>query len=96
MKIYYGSKQDSIQQGKDFLKESWRKGAKCPCCGQLVKLYQRKITSAMAYGLILLHNLQTDDFIHIENWLKEKNIPSSIRGDFPKLKHWELIKGSRS
>ena len=57
-------------------------------------MYTRPITSAMAYGLILLSRAPRG-FIHIEEFLKTKDIPSSIRGDFPKLRYWDLIQPSQ-
>lgn len=80
----------TLEQAKDVLRENWEEGVECPCCKQFVKLYRRKITSAMAYVLFLL-STQGDEYIHVENWLKEKKVPASFRGDFTKLRHWGLI-----
>lgn len=86
----------SIAQGKELLKKHWEQGIICPCCRQLVKLYKRKLTSSMAYALILIYRHHQNEgsygaFFHVENHLKMLAIPSSIRGDFPKLRYWELI-----
>lgn len=77
---------------------------KCPLCEKIHRVYKRKITSAMAYGLKLL----VDDMIrhgdrnkavHIEMFFKDfTGIPNSIRADIPKLRFWGLIertKGSK-
>ena len=46
----------------------------------------------MAYALILIHKKQTDDFFHVEDYLKNiPGLPSSIRGDFAKMRLWNLI-----
>lgn len=82
----------SLQEAKTYLKENYEKGTKCPCCGQFVKLYKRKITSAMALGLIYLaKNTEADEYVHIENFFKKQPVPSSIRGDISKLVFWGLL-----
>lgn len=91
------TKDNTIAQGKEYLKSVWEdKGAKCPCCNQFVKLYKRKLTSSMAYALALINKYHKQshygEFFHVENYLKSlPNIASSIRGDFPKLRYWNLI-----
>ena len=86
---------DTIAEGKAFLRENAEKGTECPCCGQFVKIYRRKLNSAMACALVYLYkreNREADEgWIHVENYLKSQNIPASIRGDFPKLRYWGLI-----
>jgi hypothetical protein len=87
---------NTIAEGKSYLRQNWTKGVPCPCCKQFVKLYPRKLTSAMAYALILIYrHHQTEGsfgaFFHVENHFKLLDIPSSIRGDFPKLRYWGLI-----
>jgi hypothetical protein len=84
---------ETIKEAKQFLKANYKEGTKCPCCGQSVKLYKRTITSAMAWGLIIFDKKSlTNDFYHAENIFKDVDgLPSSIRGDFPKLRFWGLI-----
>jgi hypothetical protein len=68
------------------------KGTRCPMCNSFLKLYKRKLTSSMAYALILFYRSGNQDWIHAENYFKGlDNIPYSIRGDFPKLRFWGLI-----
>lgn len=86
----------TIKAGKELLKAHWEDGIVCPCCRQLVKLYERKLNSAMAYALILIYRHHRDEgsfgaYFHVENYLKMLEIPSSIRGDFPKLRYWGLL-----
>lgn len=85
----------TIQEGKAFLRENFEKGAKCPCCDQYVKLYKRKLTSAMVYGLMLIakaHPSKYDkSWLHVEDYLKSLDIPASIRGDIAKLKLWGFL-----
>jgi len=86
----------TITQAKELLKEHWKDGIICPCCRQLVKLYERKLNSAMAYALILIYRHHQSEgsfgaYFHVEDYLKMLDISSTIRGDFPKLRHWELL-----
>lgn len=89
----------TLVEAKKHLRANWERGVECPCCGQFVKLYKRKLTSAMAYVLILMSRRSGTDYFHVENWLKTENTPASLRGDFPKLRYWGLIEaqaGKRS
>lgn len=48
----------------------------------------------MAYGLILVHNhvgRHSHLPVHVEDFFKQKDCPSSVRGDFAKLRYWSLI-----
>lgn len=64
-------------------------GCSCPCCGQFVKRYRRKITSAMAYGLILLHQESKGEWIHMLSFFTERKMSST--NEMAKLRHWGLI-----
>jgi len=87
----------TIKQEQERMRPLLLKGTKCACCQQHVQMYERPITSAMAIGLIKLYNAPADSktdggYIHIENYFKElKDLPSSVRGDIPKLRFWGLI-----
>lgn len=82
---------ETLKQAKDVLKEGYEKGVACPCCDQHVKMYRRKLTSSMAWVLIMMYRDDLTEFSHIEDYLKKKDIPSGVRGDFPKLRYWVLI-----
>ena len=56
-----------------------------------MKVYKRKITSSMAYALFLIYKRGDNNYFHLEDYFKTLNIPSSIRGDAPKLRFWGLI-----
>ncbi len=74
----------------------------CPCCAQTVKLYQRKLGSVMAKGLILLYHraneMATPGPIHITEYFqslgKKSGVPSSALGggDVSKLRYWKLLR----
>ena len=86
---------NTVREAKDYLRENWRKGTKCPCCNQNVKLYPRTLNSSMAYGLIILYRLHIKhaDF---NKWFKmneevaKLKIPSS-NIEYAKTYYWGLI-----
>jgi len=74
-------------------------GLFCPCCDQFVKVYRRKITSAMTRALIELYKATTNaykllkqatgsDWVHMPTLLASKRLQ---RSDEAKLVYWELI-----
>jgi hypothetical protein len=70
------------------------KGHVCDACGQLVKLYKRRLNNAMAYALILLNRREkTDDpFFHVPTYLSGQTSGVTVRGgDWAKLVYWDLI-----
>ena len=91
---------DKYKEGKDlevtkavlFTQESLKKGAKCPCCNQNVKMYWKKIDSQMAYYLIKMYRLTSNnpqkDFFHVEDDLE---VPLKVGGSWAKLRWWGLI-----
>lgn len=82
---------DTIKEAKELIEANMNAGLICPCCNQYVKLYQRKITSSMAYALVLIRLSRIQSHFHVEQFLKKQDCSSSIRGDFPKLRFWGLI-----
>ena len=85
----------TIKQAREDLFKAYDIGEHCPVCGQYVKKYKRKITSSMAYALILLYwrnEAHPGEWIHILEYFRgKKGIPHTLHGDCPKLRYWELI-----
>ena len=84
----------------DFL-DRLEKGATCPTCGQFAKIYKkRKVTCSMALALILIYQysrtLQNpSSFIKVDdvfNHNPKVRSVTQVTGEFPKLRHWGLIK----
>lgn len=86
---------NTIREAKIHLNQHLDHGVVCPACEQLCKRYSRKLTSSMAYGLLIIYSLtnnRENQWIHIEDEFKKlTDIPSSIRGDLPKLRYWNLL-----
>lgn len=81
----------TISKAKQILRDNWEQGIECPCCTQLVKLYERKLNSGMAIFLIRLYKLTATnlDFVHAS-----KVLEGTKSLDYSVLKHWGLIQDS--
>lgn len=56
---------DTIEHSREWLDENRHEGVECPSCDQFVRVYRRKINSAMARTLITMyHKGGTDEFVH--------------------------------
>jgi len=93
--------QDTLEQAKLWIREHFHEGVDCPCCGQKVKLYKRKLNSSMAYVLILLYKWwekNGEAGVHVPSHLNDLELPpgvaAAIRGDWAKLRHWGLIESA--
>lgn len=78
----------TIEDAKRFLEENRDDGAICPCCGQMVKVYRRRIYRTMA--------LQLKEFaekVPFGEYARHDDVLGGrLRGgDFVKLRHWMLI-----
>jgi len=93
---------DTVEGGDRSLKEvravtmrGAERGTICPCCGQFVKLYKRKLNSAMAHALIRIHKhfRRNPDlnWLHVPDFLRDHKI---ARADEAKLVLWGLLQGS--
>lgn len=89
----------TLEEAQDFLIRHFEEGADCPCCGQFVKLYKRRLYSSMAYALILIDRYfrhpDAEMWLHVPSYL-DAVLPPSVAvanrgGDWAKLQHWDLI-----
>jgi len=85
---------ETILEAKQYLGHHWKKGVKCPCCNQLVKLYKRKLDSAMAFGLVEMYRIHREkgnrDWLHIPTEFTKRQLNNS-NAQISKLKYWGLI-----
>ena len=80
---------ETIKEAKQHLRANFKhKGTNCPCCGQFVKLYKRKLGSVMARTLIQLYKMDKE-FNHVREIVK--GISETGTNDFSKLAYWGLI-----
>jgi len=95
---------ETLEAAREKVQASLDVGIRCPCCDQHAKRYRRKITSSMAWALVLVlrHFLKHPEarWLHLEDHFKaQPGLPSKVRGDAAKLAHWELLErleGKRS
>lgn len=77
------------------LARSAEKGSNCPCCGQFVKRYKRKLTKTHVNYLLELYRIGKDDlerFIHVSELIsKSKQFAKTFSGEFARLRHFGLI-----
>jgi hypothetical protein len=86
---------NTTKEAKAYLRANWVKGTNCPCCGQSVKLYKRKLNSGMAYALIQIYKFDktiTEGY-HFFEVGKElaKTGKVAIALEYNKLAYWGLI-----
>jgi len=87
----------TIAEAKNIMRPKLKKGTTCLCCGQRAQVYARSITSSMVHGLIHIYladeaHKDARGYIHLENFFKDLiGVPSSIRGDLPKLRFWGFL-----
>jgi hypothetical protein len=64
-------------------------GTRCPCCGQLAKVYRRKINSSMAADLIAMYRAFGREWGYLPDLRKR----SSLKGnrEESKLRYWGLV-----
>lgn len=60
-------------------------GTNCPACGQLAKVYKRKINSGMARSLIAMYRAGNTDFIHLPTTIGSRSREEG------KLRYWGLV-----
>ena len=91
----------TLQDAATWVQERVRRGAVCPCCDQMAKLYKRKLNSSMAFALVLIRQafLTQTDWLHVPEYLTKvcrnsryaKYSATTRGGDWSKLVHWKLI-----
>jgi len=85
-----------LEGAKAFVQTNLRDGVTCPCCGQLCKIYKRKLNSTMALALVLIYQFfkthKHADWLHVAAFLVKVKHDSSIAGgDVVKLRYWGLL-----
>jgi hypothetical protein len=76
----------TLGEAREWLREQLAdKGAPCPCCTQLSKVYHRPLYGAMAAGLITCYQQ------HHREWFHMRTATDYHGGDHSKLRYWGLI-----
>ena len=84
------TRQTSLEEAKQWLRERVRGGAECPCCQRYAKIYRRKLNSGMAAFMISTYKQTMDgNYSHIADLFNFGKTTSGT--DFYLLKFWDLI-----
>jgi hypothetical protein len=80
----------SLEHAKAWLRQRVYDGEHCPCCGQMAKVYRRRIHHTIAVSLIAVYALATPELDH---WV---HVPSQISPacEIGKARYWGLIEES--
>jgi hypothetical protein len=65
-------------------------GARCPCCRQFAKVYERKLNAGMAVSLIRMYRVRGGDWVHLPT-----EVPARSREE-GKLAYWGLVVEART
>ena len=90
---------NTLQEAKDYLKANWEKGTDCPCCGQFVKLYKRRLNAGACRALIFMYRLERDrqvdeewdGWIHVQQDFAKYFRVNANSMDYSQAQWWELI-----
>ena len=81
----------TLKQAKNYLRENFDEGTKCPCCGQFVRLYKRRLNSSMSRALVWISGASqsskdgwVDVLAKAPKWLTKTN-------QHPTLRWWGLL-----
>jgi len=92
----------TLEEAKTWLGDRVGRGARCPCCDRFTKEYRRKFNKSVAYVLLLIDryyrrpDVKPDAWLHVPSYLAEMTADTprraaAVRGDWAKLKLWNLI-----
>jgi hypothetical protein len=79
----------TIENARKYMSDHFEEGTKCPCCGQFVKKYKRKLNSGMARTLIQIYRHYQDQYVHVKNMLLSRQYKNSH--DWTLLRHWGIL-----
>jgi hypothetical protein len=89
----------TLADASAWVKANMKRGAICPCCDQLARRYQRKLSSSMAAALILIRQAfrSQTDWLHVPEYLTQVAERGAIvrGGDWAKLIHWRLLEAKQ-
>lgn len=91
---------ETINEAKEFIVANMMTGTTCPCCGQLAKVYVRKLNCGMCEVLEILNDITEKRrtgfsphdvvWIHVSNELAELKINAANK-EYSKLRFWGFI-----
>ena len=88
----FGRTEQTVRAARErlFSDDVFSSGSNCPCCGQFVKLYARRLNAGMVAGLIWIVRASIDGaFVHLPSKAPRQVV--AIAGEFARLEHWGLV-----
>ena len=81
-----------LGDARQALREEVEKGAICPCCTQLAKVYRRHMTSVTGRAMICMWRESGTGWVHVPTLMKEQLPGIAHQGGYATLAHyWGLI-----
>ena len=82
----------SIAEAKQHLRNNFKEGTTCPCCGKYVKAYKRKLNSGIARSLITMYKLGAFNgkYIHVQDEFAKLKLRATTM-DYAYAEKWGLI-----
>ena len=81
----------TILEAKDHLRNKFKTGTSCPCCGQLVKAYKRKLNANMCKALAIIYTRTNDGvYMHVQNVFSLLKLRATAM-DYSYLEKWKFI-----
>jgi hypothetical protein len=83
----------ALEDVRAWLLENMDRGARCHCCNQFVKVYNRKLNSGMAACLVVLNRLQKlepGQWLYVPDLVQAHPVLANSR-EYPKLRYWGLV-----
>ena len=78
----------TVPDAKTWLRGHVDEGALCPCCGQLAKVYRRKLNTVHAHSLVLMWRAAGMEWQHVPTTVEPI---TKGGGEAAKLRLWGLI-----
>ena len=86
----------TLAEAKQYLRNNFKTGTECPCCGKYVKAYKRKLNAGMCRALIIIYKLtKNGNTIHVQSKFTELGLRATTM-DYAYLEKWSLIEQTGS
>jgi hypothetical protein len=80
----------TLSEAVNWVNENKMEGVICPCCGQIAKVYKRKLHTSMALTLINLYKKnENNDWVDVKDFLRINKLKNSH--DWTLLRYWGII-----
>ena len=86
----------TLIEAKQHLRDNFKDGTECPCCGKYVKAYKRKLNSGIARSLIIMYKLGAETTsVHVQSEFSKLKLRATTM-DYAYAEKWKLIKSDET